>query len=310
MTTTLSHDPYEDACQVITTLLEIAARNGHGGNDLVLHLAEVERVAGRLVATLDDYDVVVGRAMGRYAESGNFIVHHSANVAALVLPPGRELGYDDGQLRTICVASLLHELGTVHIPPGILLKAGKLTGEEWELMRRRPTYTRDMLVQFGDAYLHHAEIAHQVYERMDGSGYPEGLTGAGILPEACIVGAVDFFEACHHERPYKTATDGIRSLVEVKGLFSDKVVKAVINTLGLYPVGSVVELCNGEIATVIKVNKAMPSQPVVEIWFDAGGRRLSEPRRVDLSQAWQLYVIRPLSEDSLRTMNIDMIDRA
>ena len=302
--------PYEDAYQVAETLFEIAAKNDCGGSDLILHLSEVERVAGRLVAALDDYDPIVGRAMGDYAELGRFIVHHSVNVAALVLPVGRELGYDDGQLRTLCAASLMHELGTVRIPPEILLKADELTGEEWELMRRRPIHTRDMLVQLGDAYFDHAEVAHQVYERMDGSGYPEGLRGADILPEACIVGAVDFFEACIHERPYKTATDGIRSLVEGKDLFGDKIVKAVINTLGFYPIGSVVELCNGEIAKVVAMNKAMPSQPVVEIRVDARGQRLTEPRRIDLQQAWQVYVIRPLSEHSLGEMNIDRADLA
>ena len=303
-------DPYKDACQVVEILFEIAARNGRGGSDLILHLAEVERVAERLVAALDDYDPVVGSAMGSYAEAGNFIVHHSANVAALVLPVSRELGHDDGQLRTLCAASLMHDLGTVRIPPEILLKAGELTGEEWELMRRRPIHSRDMLAQLGDAYFDHAEIAYQVYERIDGSGYPEGLRGAGILPEACIVGAVDFFEACIHERPYKTATDGIRSLVEGKGLFGDKIVKAVINTLGFYPVGSVVELCSGDVAKVVAVNKAMPSQPVVEIRVNAGGRRLTEPRRMDLHQAWQNYVTRPLSEHSLSKMNIDIADLA
>ncbi len=303
-------DPYEDAFQVVETLFEIATRNSCGGSDLILHLTEVERAAGRLVAALDDYDSVVGRAMGSYAELGRFVVHHSVNVAALVLPVGRELGYDDGQLRTLCATSLMHELGTVRIPPEILLKADELTGEEWELMRRRPIHTRDMLVQLGDAYFDHAEIAHQVHERMDGSGYPEGLRGADILPEACIVGAVDFFEACIHERPYKTATDGIRSLVEAKDLFGDKIVKAVINTLGFYPVGSIVELCNGEVAKVVAVNKAMPSKPVVEIRVDARGRRLTEPRRTDLQQAWQIYVIRPLSEHSLGKMNIDVADLA
>ncbi len=303
-------DPYEDACQVIETLFEIAARSGHGGGDMVLHLAEVERVAERLVAALDDNDALVGRAMGSYAEAGNFIVQHSVNVAVLVLPVGREIGYDNGQLRALCLASLMHELGSVHIPPEILLKVGELTDEEWNQMRRRPVHTRDMLVQFGDAYLAHAEIAHQVYERMDGSGYPEGLQGAGILSEACIVGAVDFFEACIHERPYKTATDGIRSLIEGKSLFGDKTVKAVINTLGFYPIGSVVELCNGEVAKVVAVNRAMPSQPVVEIRVDTEGRRLAEPRRIDLCQSWQVYVSRPLSEHSLGKMNIDSADLA
>ncbi len=125
-----------------------------------------------------------------------------------------------------------------------------------------------------------------------------------------MIGVVEFFEACIHERPYKTATDSIRSLVEGKGLFGDKIVRAVINTLGFYPVGSVVELCNGEIAKVVAVNKAMPSQPVVKIRVDTEGRRLSEPRRIDLQKAWQIYVIRPLSEHSLGTMNIEAADLA
>jgi hypothetical protein len=301
-------DPYDDAYQATTALFELAARESRSGDDPMQSVAEIERVSGRLVAALDDddYDLIVGRALGDYTEGGSFIVQHSVNVAALVLPVARELRYDDEHLETLCSASLMHELGTVRIPIEILLKAGQLTHEEWEQMRQRPVHSRDMLMQLGDAYILHAEIAHQVYERADGSGYPEGLPGSKILPEACLVGAVDFFEACAHDRPYKTATDGIRSLVEGKALFGSRIVKAIVNTLGFYPVGSVVELCNGEIARVVAGNKAMPSQPVVEIRFDSAKRRLEEPRRVDLRQSWQVYVVRPLSERSLAKLNIDI----
>jgi HD-GYP domain-containing protein (c-di-GMP phosphodiesterase class II) len=299
-------DPYDDAYRVTAALFELASRKGGDGDDPMRAVAEIERVAGRLVDALDDYDMIVGRALGDYSVGGDFIVQHSVNVAALVLPVARELRYDDQQLETLCSASLMHDLGTVRIPDEIMLKAGELTEEEWQQMRQRPTHSREMLRQLGDAYLIHAQIAHQVYERADGSGYPEGLPEAKIIPEACLVGAVDFFEACAHDRPYKTATDGIRSLVEGKALFGSKIVRAIVNTLGFYPVGSVVELCNGEIACVVAGNKAMPSQPVVEIRFDAAKRRLEQPRRMDLRQAWQVYVVRPLSEGALARLNIDI----
>ena len=169
----------------------------------------------------------------------------------------------------------------------LLTKSASLTPSEWDEMRARPTDSYETMRSLGDQYARVAEIAYQVYERLDGSGYPRGLRGDEILPEARILGAVDFFESFAHPRPYKTtlpgtANHGIQLLMQMADKFGAPVLKALVGSIGLFPIGSYVRLSSGEIGRVVDVKKENPMRPEVEVLLDNERRPPATPRTLGL----------------------------
>lgn len=129
---------------------------------------------------------------------------HGVRVATLSKAVARAMGCPREQVQAIQVAAQLHDIGKVAVPDAILSKAGKLTDEEWEQMRRHPTIGADVVSRMGRL----AELAPVVrshHEHYDGTGYPAGLAGEEIPLEARIIGAVDAFDAMTSDRPYRDA---------------------------------------------------------------------------------------------------------
>ncbi|MFQ5745360.1 MAG: HD-GYP domain-containing protein [Acidobacteriota bacterium] len=286
-------------------LFEAARQNESKASKVDLPLDELRRIGVGLTASLDGCDAILSRALGDYPDDDGFIVHHSLNVAILSLRVGQEMGFADSDLMRLSLAALLHDIGAVRLPGHILSKPVGLSEDEWQEMRKRPYYSREMIAALGPGYETLAEIAYQVHERADGSGYPEGLKEDAMAPAAQIIGAADFYEACIHDRPYRTATDGFRALLAKKAQFSAGVVKAVVDALGFFPVGSFVELCNGEVGRVLEVRRANPSRPLIEVLLDGHKKKMKKPRRVDLVKQWQTYVGRPLSIEHLKELGPD-----
>lgn len=151
---------------------------------------------------------------------------HSKRVVTMTVAIARTMGVSDEELVHVRRGALLHDIGKIGIPDAILLKPGKLTEEEWEIMRRHTTYAYDMLAPI--AYLRQAlDIPYCHHERWDGSGYPRGLKGQQIPLAARIFSAVDVYDALISVRPYKTAWshgDALQYLHEQKGKHFDPAV--------------------------------------------------------------------------------------
>ncbi len=163
--------------------------------------------------------------------------------------------------------------------------------------------------RLGSRYEQVAQIAHQVYERLDGSGYPKGLQGDEILPEARILGTVDFFESFAHPRPYKTtlpgtANHGIQMLMQMADKFGAATLKALVGSIGLFPIGSYVRLSSGEIGRVVDVKKENLMRPEVEVLLDGGRRPPRDPRTLDLLALPHIYVSRALTASDLRELGL------
>ncbi len=274
---------------------------------MALRMAEVEAVAVKLGAAMADEDTgdeLVACAVGLYPDQERFIVPHSVNIAVLSQRVARKLGLADEELNTLTVAALVHDVGTVRVPAQILYKEDSLSNEEWEIMRQRPTFSAEILEGLGTSYRAVAEIAHQVHERLDGNGYPRGLQIDAIALEASILGAVNIFEAFIHPRPYKNtvpvvAMYGVDNLKRMSHQFGDRVLKALVGSLGFFPVGTYVRLNSGEVARVLKGRPANPMRPMVEVVFDTQKRRLTERRQIDLMATPHLYVFKPLSAEDV-----------
>jgi putative nucleotidyltransferase with HDIG domain len=129
---------------------------------------------------------------------------HERRVAALACEIARRLGYDEDALEGVHVAGTLHDIGKIAIPAEILAKPAPLTAIEYELVKTHPKVGHDILagIEFPWPV---ADVVHQHHERLDGSGYPQGLRGDAIRREATVLAVADVVEAMSSHRPYRSA---------------------------------------------------------------------------------------------------------
>jgi HD-GYP domain-containing protein (c-di-GMP phosphodiesterase class II) len=163
-----------------------------------------------------------------------YTVVHQRQVTRIACTIGQELGLSGDRLRDLCIAGALHDLGKIAIPSGLLAKSGKLNHLEFALVKTHPQVAYNILKPIelpGNA----AEIILQHHERLDGSGYPRGLTGYEIFLEARILGVADVLEAMCSHRPYRASmglTLTLEELARNKGILYDAAVVEI--GLGLY----------------------------------------------------------------------------
>ena len=129
---------------------------------------------------------------------------HTQRVTEMTLRLGQAMGMSVEQLVHVRRGALLHDMGKLGIPDQILLKTGRLTPEEWEIMRKHPQYAREMLEKI-DYLLPALDIPYCHHEKWDGSGYPRGLRGEEIPIAARVFAIVDVWDALTSDRPYRKA---------------------------------------------------------------------------------------------------------
>ncbi len=225
----------------------------------------------RIVADLKAQPAkLLGQVMNPTVLHDDYLAQHSLNSAILATIVGQEVGFEGDDLDWLCLAALLHEVGCLRLPDGLLAKTADLSEEERALIRRRPELSREIILELAPDYAEAAEIAMQVHERPDGSGYPKGLEGDEISLEAQILGAVEVFEALTHHRPYRespqAASEAVKYLLDSRHTqFLDRVLKALIAKVGLYPVGSYVLLGTDEVALVLEHREENPMRPLLAV---------------------------------------------
>ncbi|MFA5729587.1 MAG: HD domain-containing phosphohydrolase, partial [Candidatus Neomarinimicrobiota bacterium] len=129
---------------------------------------------------------------------------------------------------------------------------------------------------------------------------PQGLTGDKISEFAKVVGLADVFEALVHGRAYREGFityNAIQKIIESRGKqFNAKIIRALINGVSMFPVGSMVKLSTDEIARVLSVNSQRPVRPVVEVLIDSDGNKIKNPIRLNLEEEPLIYIVKPLIE--------------
>ena len=173
---------------------------------------EVRRHAEQLQRTVEGAVL----AMSHMVESRDpYTAGHERRVAELATAIGKELGMAAGELGALRLAGTIHDVGKIAVPAEILSKPGRLSDMEFELIKAHPTTGFEILadVDFGSPV---AEMVRQHHERLDGSGYPLGLRGEEILPEARILAVADVIEAMSSHRPYRAALPLEIALAEIE----------------------------------------------------------------------------------------------
>lgn len=144
----------------------------------------------------------------------SYTAAHQRRVAGLVWAMGDAMGLNDHALQGLRLAGLIHDIGKVHVPAEILTRPGRLSPAEFEIIKTHPAAGYEVLsgIEFPWAI---AETVYQHHERLDGSGYPRGLGGDDIIPEARILAVADVVEAIASDRPYRPALGADTALSEI-----------------------------------------------------------------------------------------------
>lgn len=164
-------------------------------------LRREERLRFELEKTAIEAAAMLSKAVD---EKDTYTAGHCERLSGYAASLGRALGVPRNRMKQLRYAALLHDVGKVGIPEAILLKPGKLTDDEWEVMKTHPRIGAE-LVQGIFPLRQAAEIVAQHHERWDGRGYPNGLKGEAILLEARILSVVDAYDAMTTDRPYRKA---------------------------------------------------------------------------------------------------------
>jgi HD-GYP domain-containing protein (c-di-GMP phosphodiesterase class II) len=213
---------------------------------------------------------------------------HSVNVCVLCLTLGRRLEYSRFDLQTLGIGALLHDTGKIKVPPAILNKAGRLDEQEMEEMKRHPLYSVEVLESAGGVPEESKGVALQHHERWNGGGYLQGLRGDRIDRFGHVAALCDVYDAMTSDRCYAKGMpphEAIRKIHASSGKdFHPDIVQTFIRCMGIYPVGTVVQLDTREIGVVTAVNKEKILRPRLTLLFRDVRTRLPRPVSVDLEE--------------------------
>ena len=214
---------------------------------------------------------------------------HSLNVCVLSLTFGRSLGLKGDELNELGLGALLHDIGKMQVPLEILNKPGKLTAEEFEIMKSHPQKGYEMLLSDDSLSSEVLNIVKSHHERLSGKGYPDNLSESNISYYTKIVSITDVYDAITSDRVYHdgmTPHEALKRLYEwMPDNFDTQLMQAFIRTIGIYPVGSVVELKTGHIGLVVKLTETHRLKPVVMLIMNRNKEYYPRRKLVNLASS-------------------------
>jgi len=217
-----------------------------------------------------------------------YTAQHSINVCVLALALARHMGLSRSDMVALGVAALLHDIGKLKTPLEVLNKPSRLTPEELAIMQQHPVTGQELLERVYRLPYQIADVALSHHERISGGGYPRGLKNHEISLFSRMVAIVDVYDAISSDRCYHDGMSPTEALTRMYGWrltdFDGELLEQFIQCLGIYPVGTLVELTSGEVGFVISVNPEFRLKPRVNLVLDSRKRRLYPQRVVDLAQ--------------------------
>jgi HD-GYP domain-containing protein (c-di-GMP phosphodiesterase class II) len=253
-------DSYTSACGLMQELMW-EAKFGRG-----LDVPGARQIVGRMVqSALRNPDALV--CFTQLRKKDEYSAMHGLRVSILSLVFGRQLGLGPADLEMLGLGALLLDVGKMKIPSDILNKPASLTGDELALVRQHVPWGVEILEKTGQVPATALEVVRYHHERYDGSGYADRLKGDAIGTFGMIAGIIDYYDAVTSDRVHRagiSAHAALKKMYEGRGtLFHPGLTEKFIQCLGIYPIGSVVELNTGEIGVVAAHNRAHRLKPRV-----------------------------------------------
>ncbi|MBL9094197.1 MAG: HD domain-containing protein [Planctomycetaceae bacterium] len=285
-------DHHQEAVEQVDELMRQLNRGGE------VSAEAVRSVTGQaLERARQDLDLFV--CMGINPSESNEISVHSSNVSVLAVALGAMLNLDTEALTDLGMGCLVHNAGMLKIDEQLYKSPDLVNEQDFVEIAKHPVIATDMLYKnMSRVSLGVRMIVYQMHERCNGCGYPRGRTGETIHPLAKIAMVADAYVALVSKRPHRPAMlpyfAMTKMLEDVKdGLYDSNVVRALLHTVSLFPIGSFVELSDGRIGKTIRANGPNYDRPIVEV-REKGSSRPSEI--VDLSDEPLIRVVKALAQ--------------
>ena len=216
-----------------------------------------------------------------------YLLEHSINVATLITIFAKHLRLDREIIEELATGALLHDIGKIKVDDAVLNKPGKLSDAEFEQMKQHAQFSYDIVTEAGLSEIS-CEVAGFHHERLDGSGYPNGLSNYEISQFVRMASIVDVFDALTAERVYKKALTPIQAFKILRENspqhYDEKLLNEFINCIGLYPVGSLVKLKSQRIGMVVSSNPEQPLRPIVKVFYSAKSMYHIAVEDIDLAE--------------------------
>ncbi|MDR1863497.1 MAG: HD-GYP domain-containing protein [Treponema sp.] len=229
----------------------------------------------------------------------NYLASHAVKSTIIAIIMGSYLKLPNHRLIELGVAALLHEIGMIKLPPQIYFSKRALLPQERKAILTHPILGFNLLKSF-DFPLTVNLAALEHHERENGSGYPQKLTGYKISLYAKIIAVACSYEALSSQRPHKEAKDGYTGMLELlknEGKqYDDTVVRALVFSLSIYPIGLYVLLSSGKKGQVVDVNPENPRYPIVQVFGESapdGKNKILETSQAGIS------IVRPITREEI-----------
>lgn len=230
-------------------------------------------------------------SLTRLKNQDDYTYLHSVAVCALMIALGKQLDYQ-GDLQSLGMAGLLHDIGKMSIPEDVLNKPGKLTDEEFSVVKSHPVRGWEMLKEsFGvdeialDVCLHH-------HERVDGRGYPDKVSGDDLSLVARMSAVCDVYDAITSDRCYKKGWEPAAALKKMAqwkdGHFDEEIFHAFVKTIGIYPTGTLVKLQSGRLGVVLDQSEESLLTPKIKVFFSCSTRAFIAENIIDLAHSGEV----------------------
>ncbi len=223
----------------------------------------------------------------RIKDKHSYNWRHMINCAIFTAVFAKYLGYKEEAVQQLAMGALLHDLGQAKLPQGIISRPSKLTSSEMDIIKRHVAQGLGLVKGEKGITPLILDMIVNHHERLDGSGYPRGITAAKLSRPARIMAIVDVYDALTADRPHQEGDEPInalRYLLANKELFDAELVQHFIKCLGVHPVGTIVKLTNERLALVLEGNKSNPIKPKVKLFYNAKHGHHVTPKDLDLNE--------------------------
>ncbi len=227
--------------------------------------------------------------MSRLRMKDEYLIEHSLNVSILMTIFAKHLALEKTLIEQLALGAFLHDIGKILVPSEVLHKPGKLTAEEYEVMKQHVTLGINVLEELPDISTTVLSTVKEHHERLDGKGYPNKLSSDNISQYGRMIAIVDSYDAMTAERVYKAGMSPIKAFKILVGdapnSYDEELVEKFIQCLGVYPVGTLVKLNSGKLGLISQLNRSRPLHPYVKVFYNTRLNQAIPIEEINLSES-------------------------